>query len=97
MSMPAPDPIVSHHTAANRFEVEIDGNRALAEYARQGQIVTMTHTFVPPELRGRGLAEKLVVAALEWARAERLHVVPACSYVAKFLERHPEYRDLTTR
>jgi predicted GNAT family acetyltransferase len=54
----------------------------------------MTHTFVPGELRGRGLAEQLVRAALEHARAEKLRVVPACSYVAKYIERHPEYRAL---
>jgi predicted GNAT family acetyltransferase len=97
MSTPAPEPIVKHAAAANRFEVVIDGHPAVAEYVREGTIVTMTHTFVPPELRGRGLAEKLVVAALAWARAEGLRVVPACSYVAKFLERHPEYGDLAAR
>ncbi len=90
-------PQVHHAAAANRFEVEIDGFLAVAEYQRQGEVVTFTHTFVPPELRGRGLAEKLVVAALAWARTENLRVVPACSYVAKFLERHPEYRDLAAR
>lgn len=97
MSTPAPEPMVTHAAAANRFEVVIDGHLAVVEYVREGAIVTLTHTFVPPELRGRGLAEKLVVAALEWARAERLRVVPACSYVAKFLERHPEYGDLAAR
>ncbi|MEI6466869.1 MAG: N-acetyltransferase [Verrucomicrobiota bacterium] len=31
-------------------------------------------------------------AALRFAQAERLTVVPACSYVAAYLERHPEFR-----
>jgi len=97
MSMTTPEPIVTHQAAANRFAVTVNGHLAVAEYARHGQVVTMMHTFVPPELRGRGLAEQLVVAALEWARAERLQVVPACSYVAKFLERHPEYRGLAAQ
>jgi predicted GNAT family acetyltransferase len=49
---------------------------------------------VPPELRGRGIAEQLVRAALADARTAGNKVVPACSYVAKFIERHHEYQDL---
>ena len=56
----------------------------------------ITHTLVPPELRGRGIAEKLTRMALGDARMKRLKVVPACSYVAKFIQRHAEYRDLVT-
>jgi len=32
----------------------------------------------------------LVRAALDFARTERLRVIPACSYVAAFVERHPD-------
>jgi predicted GNAT family acetyltransferase len=53
--------------------------------------VTLTHTFVPPELRGPGIAEKLVLAALEWSKADRRRRVPACSYVARFIERHGDF------
>jgi uncharacterized protein len=56
--------------------------------------MVFTHTLVPPELRGRGIAEHLVRAALAEARTQGRQVVPACSYVAKFIERHAEYRDL---
>jgi predicted GNAT family acetyltransferase len=45
-------------------------------------------------MRGKGLAESLVRAALAWARAEKLKVVPQCSYVARFIELHAEYSDL---
>lgn len=87
---------VRHHVAASRFEVEIDGRLAVAEYEKREGVMTMTHTLVPPELRGRGLAEKLVRAALEHARAEKLRVVPACSYVATFIQRHKEYQALVS-
>lgn len=56
--------------------------------------MVFTHTLVPPELRGRGVAEKLVRAALAEARARGCRVVPQCSYVARFIERHAEYQDL---
>ncbi|MEN9677800.1 MAG: hypothetical protein RIS76_3696 [Verrucomicrobiota bacterium] len=67
---------------------------ALAEYHLEGGRMALTHTFVPPELRGRGLAERVVRAALEHARTLGLRVVPQCSYVDSFLRRHPELADL---
>lgn len=85
---------VRHNQAKSRFEAEVDGGLSVADYVlRDGEMI-MTHTYTPPELRGRGIAEKLVRAALEHARAEKLKVVPACSYVDIFIQRHPEYQPL---
>jgi predicted GNAT family acetyltransferase len=86
--------VVRHNAAASRFEALVDGHLAVADYALQENRMIFTHTFVPPELRGRGIAEKLVRPALEWARAEQRVVVPACSYVAAFIERHREFHAL---
>jgi uncharacterized protein len=59
----------------------------------------MTHTGVPLPLRGHGIAARLVAAALAHARSEGLRVDPRCSYVARYMQRHPETQDLlaTTR
>jgi predicted GNAT family acetyltransferase len=54
----------------------------------------MTHTFVSPELRGKGIAEKLVRTALDYARSEQRRVVPSCSYVDLFIRRYPEFQTL---
>ncbi len=90
-------PVAIHHNEKERrFETSVDGHLCVAEYEIDAGEITFTHTFVPPELRGRGIAEKLVRAALEYARAESLRVVPACSYVAAFIRRNREYVQLTT-
>jgi predicted GNAT family acetyltransferase len=95
MSQPNPEPfVVRHNTAASRFEVLMESHLAVAEYQLDGDRMTFTHTFVPPEWRGRGIAEKLVRPALEWAQLEKRRVVPACSYVAVFIERNPEFKPL---
>lgn len=90
-----PDEImVTHNAAASRYEATVAGYLSVADYELVGNVMTMTHTVVPPELRGRGIAELLVRAALADARAANLKVQPACSYVAKFIERHQEFADL---
>jgi uncharacterized protein len=85
---------VRHNPTARRFEATVNGLLSVAEYEMRDGEMVMTHTFVPPELRGRGIAEKLVRVALEYARTEQRHVVPACSYVEVFIRRHPEFQVL---
>ena len=94
MNSPSAEIMVRHNEGENRFEAEVDGRLGVADYDLRGTEMIMTHTFVPPELRGRGIAAKLVRSALEHARSERLKVVPACSYVAAYFKRHPEFRPL---
>jgi hypothetical protein len=60
-------------------------------------VMTITHTGVPAAVGGRGIASALVQAAFATARDEGWKVVPACSYAAAWIGRHPEYRDLVAR
>jgi uncharacterized protein len=85
---------VVHNASEHRYEAVVDGHRSVCDYEQEGDRMILTHTFVPPELRGRGIAEKLVRAALTDARASGQKVVPACSYVALFIQRHKEFADL---
>jgi uncharacterized protein len=87
---------VRHNEAESRFEAEIDGRIAVADYQLRGGEMIMTHTFVPLELRGRGIAERLVRTALAHAQAQHLRIVPACSYVELFIQRHREFQSLVS-
>jgi len=88
--------IVRHHEAERRYEAVVEGRAAECVYEPGGDpgVRVFTHTFVPGELRGRGVAEALVRVALDDARRQRLRIVAACGYVAAFIRRHPGYRDL---
>jgi uncharacterized protein len=83
---------VVHNESKSRFELEVGGQLAVADYFRQGDRMVFTHTEVPPRFRGHGIAEKLVLAGFEAARRENLKIVAHCSYVARVLQKYPEFR-----
>jgi predicted GNAT family acetyltransferase len=85
---------VRNNTEAQRFEVELGGERAVTDYYLNNNIIILRHTEVSPGLEGRGVARKLVQAALDEAREKGYQVMPLCPYVAGFIRKHPEYRDL---
>ena len=83
-----------HEPEHQRFTLPTTPVSVLDYQLMPGRVV-FTHTGVPRALQGQGLAARLVEAGLHWARAQGLKVVPACSYVAVFLQRHPEWHDLS--
>jgi predicted GNAT family acetyltransferase len=88
------EPTVRDNAANHRFEIEIDGHLALADYRIVDGVMDLYHTESPPALAGRGVGSKLIRTALVSARAQGLRVRPTCSFVAAFLKRHPEFADL---
>jgi predicted GNAT family acetyltransferase len=86
---------VQHDSARSRFLVRLPEGEGELVYKRPGQgTLDLAHTEVAPALRGRGVAEALVQAAVDYARAERLRIVATCPYVQRWLAKHPEHRDL---
>ncbi|MDH7974071.1 GNAT family N-acetyltransferase [Sphingomonas sp. AR_OL41] len=86
--------IVRDNKAEQEFELVVDGHRALAAYQLEGDTIVFTHTVVPKAIEGRGVASTLIRAALDSARDQGLKVVPQCPFVAAYMKRHPETRDL---
>jgi predicted GNAT family acetyltransferase len=83
-----------HDPAAQRWTVDLEGHRAQLDYRLSDGIVDIRHTRVPEPLGGRGIAGRLVEAAVAWARDNGYRVRPSCSYAAAWMERHPEHSDL---
>jgi phosphoenolpyruvate-protein phosphotransferase (PTS system enzyme I) len=91
-------PHIAHDAATQRFETRAgDDPVSFLSYTFEGDSVLFDHTFVPEALRGRGIASKLVRAALNEARQRRWRIVPRCSYVAAFIKRNSEFADLVSR
>jgi predicted GNAT family acetyltransferase len=95
-------PEVMDNRAASRFELAQGGALAHLDYRREAVgdgdrvRVVLVHTEVPAELSGQGVGSALARGALDRLRAEGggVRVVPVCEFVAAFIKRHPEYRDL---
>ena len=79
----------------SRYEIR-DGERLLgiAAYQRSGNQVVFTHTEVESGDEHHGLGGELVRGALDDVRSRGESIVPMCSFVRGWVERHPEYRDL---
>jgi uncharacterized protein len=85
---------VVNNRAQNRYELDVEGGVAFANYRVTPSTVIITHTETPRALRGRGIASELVQGALELIRADGLKVVAGCGFVVDYLSKHPEYADL---
>ncbi len=87
-------PVLTHERTAHRFESRVDGVVCVLEYRLSDAVMTIDHTGVPSAVGGRGIASALVQSALTAARSAGWKVVPACSYAAAWMQRHPEFNDL---
>ena len=73
---------IEHNVTGKCFELKLEGQRCVLDYTLNNQVMTVTHTGVPSELGGRGLAAEITKFALDYAQAQGWKVVPQCSYVA---------------
>jgi uncharacterized protein len=81
---------IEHDPAAHRFSTVVGNERAVLDYVLDRDTMTITHTGVPQPIAGRGIAAELVRSALAAARGQGWEVVPACSYAADYMAKHPE-------
>lgn len=85
---------VIHNPDENRFEALVDGYPSKLDYIQDGKNFVITHVGVYPQLRGQGVAGRIVEVSLKYAKENSLRVIPMCSYAAAFMRRHPEYAEL---
>jgi uncharacterized protein len=85
---------VIDNKAQSRFELDVAGAVAFANYRLAPPAVIITHTETPRDLRGRGIASELIKGALELIRADGQSVIAGCGFVVDYLRKHPEDADL---
>jgi predicted GNAT family acetyltransferase len=81
---------ITNNTVSSRFELQLNGAMSVLDYRIEGTTIHLLYVQVPEAQQGRGIASTLSQAALEFARASGLKVVPKCPFIAEFVRRHPE-------
>lgn len=77
---------VIHQQEEGRFVVQQAGQEATLAYSLADNKINFYSTFVPPEFRGQGIAEKLVRTGIAWAKEQGYEMSASCWYAAKFLK-----------
>jgi len=87
-------PLAPPNSPLARFEIDVDGHIAFANYRNIDGVITITHTEVPAALRERGVGSRLMLEMLGQIRSRNLKVRPLCSFARFVVAQHPEFRDL---
>ncbi len=89
---------IKHDITNQRFYTMVEGREAYLQYLIVDKnVLNYYKTYVPNELRGKGIAGKIVEAALNYARENNLKIIPSCSYVDIFIERNKNFEDLVKK
>ena len=80
---------------ASDYEITVDDEHAgQAVFVEKAGAVVFTHTKIEEAFGGKGLGGELARAALDDVRSRGLGVVPECSFIKAWIDKHPEYGDL---
>lgn len=83
-------------TRRGYFEAVEDGKKAgKMTYTWAGDTkFIIDHTEVSPDFNGKGVGKKLVMAAVEYARANNLKIIPLCPFAKSVFDKVEEIRDV---
>lgn len=78
------------------YRIDLPGidRPAVLTWRARGEARVIEHTFVPPDMRGQGIAQQLVEAIVADARAEGFRIVPQCSYADVLFRRNADWADV---
>ena len=83
---------------AKQYQVKVDGYTPRIEYIRTNdEKIYLTHTEVPRSLEGRGIGSEIIRLALEDIKKQNLTLIPLCPFVASYIKKHPEWRELVLK
>lgn len=85
---------IIHNEEKSRFETKVEGFLSLVDYTKKDNVFFVTHTEVPPQLEGWGIAGALTKTLLNYIRDNGFKVSPICPYTKVYIQRHPEYEDI---
>lgn len=89
--------VLVNNAERQRFELQVEGYDAFIDYKEMSDTISLTHTEVAPELRGKGIAPLLVKKSLKSIEEENKTILPFCPYIFKYIQKHPEWKFLVSK
>ena len=89
--------IFRDNEAAKRYEFKVGEQTPIIEYIKAQDKIYLTHTEVPKALEGQGFGSQIIKLALEDIKEKELTLIPLCPFVAGYIKKHPEWRDLVLK
>jgi predicted GNAT family acetyltransferase len=78
-----------------RFELKADGHMATLYYdPYEPSVWSLTHTLVPDPLKGKGIGSGLVKQVFAYCQENQIRIIPECSFVVSYIQKHPEWKKL---
>jgi predicted GNAT family acetyltransferase len=77
----------SDNAFEGRFELDVAGQIAFANYRRTDDGLLIFHVETPRSLRGQGVAARLMEHVLEASQSEGRELIPFCSYASSWMRR----------
>lgn len=74
-------------------EKEKSAGRMTYSWAGNDRII-IDHTEVNPEFKGKGVGKQLVLAAVDFARDQKISIIPLCTFAKSVFDRNVELRDV---
>lgn len=89
---------VKHNKQFQKFYITIGGREAFLKYEKVGEgTLDFKVLFVPKNLRGMGIAEKVLMRAVVYAENNSYKIRSSCTYISTFFESHPEFKDIISQ
>ena len=90
------EPTVIHRPAQGKFDLVGGGKtQGYLDYSMTDKnTLCIEYVEVSPALRGKQMGNRLVDAAVEWARSNKHKVIATCGFARSVLNRTPEYSDV---
>lgn len=85
---------IRDNTNAHRLELDINGEIAFIDYKKKDSKLLLTHTEVPAGLEGDGIGSALVEKTFRFAEEHDFKIVPVCSFVQAYLDKHVEWKKI---
>lgn len=82
----------------NRFVIMEDSEElGFISYVPNGDVLTVDHTEVSPQLEGQGMGKKLVEQVVQYARDEGKTIDAQCPFASSVIEKTPEFQDVLAK